>query len=80
MGHMQYGRMFLNQAGISKRCKLYSTHIDETDISLGDTRRLNSAIAQIIEKDKPKIVFLLPSSVPTVIGTDLIAICEELQP
>ncbi|ACQ54444.1 nitrogen fixation protein NifE [Clostridium botulinum] len=80
MGHMQYGRMFLNQAGISKRCKLYSTHIDETDISLGDTRRLNNAIAQIIEKDKPKIVFLLPSSVPTVIGTDLMAICEELQP
>ncbi|AVQ44873.1 nitrogenase component 1 [Clostridium botulinum] len=80
MGHMQYGRMFLNQAGISKRCKLYSTHIDETDISLGDTRRLNSAIAQIIEKDKPKIVFLLTSSVPMVIGTDLMAICEELQP
>ncbi|WP_129598257.1 nitrogenase component 1 [Anaerophilus nitritogenes] len=80
MGHMQYGRMFLNQAGISKRCKLYSTHIDETDISLGDTNRLNRAIAQIVERDKPKIIFLLPSSVPTVIGTDLMAICEELQP
>ncbi len=80
MGHMQYGRMFLNQAGISEGCKLYSTHIDETDISLGDTRRLNRAIAQIIERDKPKIVFLLPSSVPTIIGTDLMAICEELQP
>ncbi|WP_033052670.1 nitrogenase component 1, partial [Clostridium botulinum] len=80
MGHMQYGRMFLNQAGISKGCKLYSTHIDETDISLGDTRRLNSTIDQIVERDKPKIIFLLPSSVPTVIGTDLMAICEELQP
>ncbi|KEJ00111.1 nitrogenase iron-molybdenum cofactor biosynthesis protein NifE [Clostridium botulinum A2B7 92] len=80
MGHMQYGRMFLNQAGISRGCKLYSTHIDETDISLGDTRRLNSTIAQIVERDKPKIIFLLPSSVPTVIGTDLMAICEELQP
>ncbi|WP_434282266.1 nitrogenase component 1 [Clostridium botulinum] len=80
MGHMQYGRMFLNQAGISRGCKLYSTHIDETDISLGDTRRLNRTIAQIVERDKPKIIFLLPSSVPTVIGTDLVAICEELQP
>ena len=80
MGHMQYGRMFLNQAGISQGCKLYSTHIDETDISLGDTNRLNRAIAQIVERDKPKIIFLLPSSVPTVIGTDLVAICEELQP
>ncbi|MDS1001975.1 nitrogenase component 1 [Clostridium sporogenes] len=80
MGHMQYGRMFLNQAGISRGCKLYSTHIDETDISLGDTRRLSRTITQIIEKDKPKIIFLLPSSVPMVIGTDLMAICEELQP
>lgn len=80
MGHMQYGRMFLNQAGISEGCKLYSTHIDEADISLGDTRRLNHTIAQIVERDRPKIVFLLPSSVPTIIGTDLTAICEELQP
>ncbi|WP_315122034.1 nitrogenase component 1 [uncultured Clostridium sp.] len=79
MGHMQYGRMFLNQAGISKGCKLYSTHIDEADISLGDTRRLNATISQIAERDKPKVIFLLPSSVPTVIGTDLVAICEELQ-
>lgn len=47
----------LNQAGISRGCKLYSTHIDETDISLGDTRRLNRTIAQIVERDKPKIIF-----------------------
>ena len=80
MGHMQYGRMFLNQAGISKGCKLYSTHIDETDISLGDTRRINGTIAQVVERENPKVIFLLPSSVPTIIGTDLVAICEELQP
>lgn len=79
MGHMLYGRVFLNQAGIAKACKLYSTHIDETDISLGDTGRLNRAIAEIIQKHKPQIVFLLPSAVPTIIGTDLPAICEELQ-
>ncbi|WP_353095138.1 nitrogenase component 1 [Tissierella praeacuta] len=80
MGHMSYGRMFLNRAGISESCKLYSTHIDETDISLGDIRRLDSAIAEIIKRDKPKVVFLLPSSIPMIIGTDLFAICEELQP
>ncbi|HWR56447.1 MAG TPA: nitrogenase component 1, partial [Negativicutes bacterium] len=80
MGHMLYGRVFLHQAGIWEACKLYSTHIDETDISLGDTGRLNRAIAEIIRRDKPKMVFLLPSSIPTVIGTDLPAVCEELQP
>ncbi len=80
MGHMMYGRMFLNRAGVSGAAKTYSTHIDEADISLGDTTRLNRAIAEIVEKDKPKVIFLLPSSVPQVIGTDLPAICRELQP
>lgn len=80
MGHMLYGRVFLNRASISEGGNLYSTHIDETDISLGDTRRLGRAISEIIKRDRPKIVFLLPSSVPTVIGTDLPAVCRELQP
>lgn len=80
MGHMMYGRMFLNRAGVSGAAKTYSTHIDETDISLGDTTRINRTIAEIVEKDKPKAIFLLPSSVPEVIGTDLSAICRELQP
>lgn len=79
MGHMQYGRVFLEQAGVSGACRLYSTHIDETDISLGDTGRLHRAITEIIRYDRPEIVFLLPSSVPTVIGTDLPAVCEELR-
>lgn len=80
MGHMLYGRVFLNQAGIADGCRLYSTHIDETDISLGDTGRLERALAEIILLDKPKVVFLLPSAVPSVIGTDLTALCRELQP
>ncbi|WP_346884535.1 nitrogenase component 1 [Clostridium sp. UBA4395] len=80
MGHMMYGRMFLNKAGVSGLAKTYSTHIDEADISLGDTTRLNKAIAEIVEKDKPRVIFLLPSSVPEVIGTDLSAISKELQP
>ncbi len=80
MGHMLYGRVFLNKAGIADGCRLYSTHIDETDISLGDTGRLDRALAEIIRQDQPKAVFLLPSAVPTVIGTDLTALCRELQP
>lgn len=80
MGHMLYGRVFLNQAGVADGCRLYSTHIDETDISMGDTGRLDRSIAHIVQRDNPKIIFLLPSSVPSVIGTDLTAICRELQP
>lgn len=80
MGHMLYGRVFLNQAGIVDGCRLYSTHIDETDISLGDTGRLERALSEIVRQEQPKVVFLLPSAVPSIIGTDLTAICLELQP
>lgn len=80
MGHMLYGRVFLHRAGVVDGCKLYSTHIDEADISLGDTRRLERTLAEVVRIEQPKVVFLLPSAVPTVIGTDLPAICHELQP
>lgn len=80
MGHLLYGRVFLNQAGVWEGCKLYSTHIDEADISLGDTGRLARSIAEVAGRDQPRVIFLLPSAVPTIIGTDLPAICRELQP
>lgn len=80
MGHMIYSRIFLNRVGVTDSCKMYATHIDETDISLGDTKRLNKAVDEIIKRDNPQVLFLIPSTVPTVIGTDLPALCKELQP
>ncbi len=80
MGHMLYGRVFLERVGIVDACKLYSTHIDETDIALGGAGRLGRAVADIARRDKPRVLFLLPSALPEVIGTDLPALCRELQP
>lgn len=80
MGHMLYSGVTLKHAGVNNDCKLYSTHIDEADISLGGTSRLNHTIDHIIRKDHPRVIFLLPSSIPEVIGTDLFALCQELQP
>ncbi|WP_202709502.1 nitrogenase component 1 [Sporosalibacterium faouarense] len=79
MGHMIYGERFLKQTGIINRSKLFSTHIDEKDIALGITKRIDNAIAKIVEDKKIKAIFLLPSSIPETIGVDLDAICEELQ-
>lgn len=80
MGHMLYGRAFLNRAGVVDACKLYATHIDETDIALGATGRLRRAVADIARRDKTRVLFLLPSAVPEIIGTDILALCRELQP
>ncbi|PWJ51838.1 nitrogenase component 1 [Faecalicatena contorta] len=79
MGHMAYGRTFLHRMG-SYGGHLYSTHIGETDIAMGDTSRLSRAIEWVSEKEGIKTIFLLPSSVPEVIGVDLEAIAQELSP
>lgn len=80
MGHMLYARAFLNRAGVPNACELYSTHIDETDIALGGIDRIRKTIEYIAKNNSTKVIFLLPSSVPQIIGTDIPAICEELQP
>lgn len=80
MGHMLYGRTFLDRSGVPSACKLYSTHIDETDIAMGDIGRLERTIAEVIKNDNPSVVFLLPSAIPEVIGTDLNAAVYEIQP
>lgn len=77
MGHMNYGRMFLHRMGVNGG-KIYSTHIGEIDIAMGDWARLCRAVCQIVKQDKPKAIFLLPSSVPEIIGIDLKAIAYEL--
>ncbi|SHO47087.1 nitrogenase component 1 [Anaerocolumna xylanovorans] len=78
MGHMIYARRWLEQAGYSKDCLAFVTHLDEKDIALGITDRIEKALDEILEKYKAEAVFLIPSSVPEVIGTDMEAICEEL--
>lgn len=79
MGHMIYARRWLEQAGYTKDCKAYVTHLDEKDIALGITDRIEKALDKILDEYEAKAVFLIPSSVPEVIGTDMEAICEELR-
>ncbi|MCL2632813.1 MAG: nitrogen fixation protein NifE, partial [Coriobacteriia bacterium] len=81
MGHNIYSGADLRRAGIYEgfAATLYTTYIDETDISMGDTYRLEATIKQVIANDQPKVIFLQPSAVPEVIGTDMVAVANELQ-
>jgi nitrogenase molybdenum-iron protein alpha/beta subunit len=78
MGHMIYADKWMKQTGLSNYSKFYTTHIDEKEIALGITKRFQEAVAEIIAKDHPKVIFVLPSTVPETIGTDMEAICEDL--
>jgi nitrogenase molybdenum-cofactor synthesis protein NifE len=79
MGHMVYARVALERAGIHDACTLHATHISDTDITFGTTTRLMDAVQDIIGRDQPKTIFLLPSSVPEMIGADLKQLAAELR-
>jgi len=82
MGHNLYGGSALKRAGVHEGygAALYTTYIDETDIALGDASRLLAVIKHVVAVDRPKAVFLQPSAVPEVIGTDLSALANLMQP
>ena len=81
MGHNLYSGALLRQSGIYEGygAPLYTTYIDETDIAMGQTYRLESTIRQVVDTDHPKVIFLQPSAVPEVIGMDMFAIANVLQ-
>lgn len=72
----QEGMMQLNG---SHKANVYTTHIDETDISFGTHERLEKAIVEINENHHPKYIFIMASSISAVIGTDIESVCYEIQ-
>lgn len=79
MGHMLYAERWIWQAGVLEGCKLYTTHLDEKDIALGITKRFTLAVKEIMEKDNPSVIFVLPSTVPEITGVDMEAVCDEVR-
>ena len=59
--------------------KIFSTHLDETDIAMGQITRLDKAVDEIIENEKPPVLFIMPSTISATMGTDIAAHCKEYQ-
>ena len=80
MGHNLYSGGLLRQGGIFEGygAPLYTTYIDETDIAMGQTYRLEATLRRVVDTDRPEVVFLQPSAVPEVIGMDMFAIANLL--
>ncbi len=79
MGHMIYAERWLWQSAPDQKSRIYTTHLDEKDIALGITKRFSIALKEIIEKEKPEVVFVLPSAVPEITGMDMESLCEEAE-
>ncbi len=51
--------------------QLYTTHLDENDIAMGDVSRMDKAIEDIVSEGLATNIFLMSSTVSSVIGIDL---------
>lgn len=56
---------------------IFSTHITEVDIALGDVKRLKKAVKELAQNGY-KNIFIMPSSLASVLGFDLESYAEEI--
>lgn len=61
------------------RARIYSTHMDQSDVTFGKYDRLEKAIVEIDVNIKPKYIFVMASSISSIIGTDIESVCDTLR-
>ncbi|WP_200898165.1 nitrogenase component 1 [Paraclostridium benzoelyticum] len=58
---------------------VYSTHMDQSDVTFGKYDRLEKAILEIDENVSPKYIFVMASSISSIIGADINSVCDMLK-
>lgn len=78
-GTTHFGAGFYGSFDIDLENSLFTTHISEDDIIMGDVSRLEKAILEVDENYKPEVIFIVASAVVAVIGTDIKGVCTYMQ-
>ncbi len=78
-GTTHYCVSLFGAMGISPDQTLFTTHMSEDDVIMGDVQRLERAIVELDQSYHPKVIFVIASAVTSVIGTDLVGVCSYMQ-
>lgn len=78
-GTTHYSMGLFGELGIDQENRLFSTHMSEDDVVMGDVSRLENALIEVDAGYHPKVIFVVASSVSAVIGTDLRGVCAYMQ-
>jgi len=78
-GTTHFSMSLYGEIGIEQENRLFTTHMREDDVVMGDTSRLENAIFEIDENFSPKAIFVVASSCSAVIGTDIKGVCTSLK-
>ena len=57
--------------------RIYSTHMDQSDVTFGKYDRLEKAILEVDENIKPRYIFVMASSISSIIGADIESVCSD---
>ncbi len=79
-GTTHFSVSLFGELDIDQKNRLYTTHMSEADVVMGDATRLEKAIKEIDKNNQPKVIFVVASSVAAVIGVDIKGICTYMQP
>ncbi len=78
-GTTHYSMILYGKLGVSQDGKLFTTHMSEDDVVMGDTSRLEKAILEVDRCSNAKVIFVVASSISAIIGTDIKGVCNEMQ-
>lgn len=78
-GTTHFGGGLYSSLGLELGRSLFTTHISEDDVIMGDVSRLENAILEIDEAYHPKVIFVVAAAVIAVIGTDVAGVCHYMQ-
>lgn len=78
-GTTHFGGGLYSSFGLELGRSLFTTHISEDDVVMGDVSRLENAILEIDEAYHPEIIFVVAAAVIAVIGTDIAGVCHYMQ-
>lgn len=78
-GTTHFSMNFFNKLGQDYPDRLFTTGVDDSDIIMGSTKHLERGILELDSLYSPKAVFVLTSSVTSIIGTDIAGICDSLK-
>ncbi len=78
-GTTHFSMSLYGELGVDRENSIFTTHMSEDDVVMGDVTRLEEAIVEIDRSYAPKVIFVVGSSIAAVIGTDVKGVCTYMQ-
>lgn len=78
-GTTHYSMILYGNLGVEQNNKLFTTHMSEDDVVMGDVSRLEKAIFEVDNCSNTKVIFVVASSISAIIGTDIKGVCNAMQ-